>query len=155
LAGNSSIRYLETDSFEVLNPLLAALKGGNKTLYSVHGLSKYELWRRPSLDAVFDRAASLLEANEKFQRAKRAAEKKAARSMAALVWCWENTPTSGVNAPTTLADLPTALLATHVMQFTLELPVHPFDQRVEETNDDGTSGVPPRKKQRLSESDSD
>lgn len=157
LAGNSSIRYLETDSVELLPSLLAALKGGNKTLCSVDGLSYYQLSRRPSLARVFDHIDPLLRANEKFRDAKRAAKKQAAREMAALVWCWKNTPTSEVNAPATLADIPVDLLATHVMQFTLELPVHPLDQRVEEPNDadSDTSDAPPRKKQRLSGSDSD
>jgi hypothetical protein len=134
LSGNSCLKELSVNNFEILPLLVDTLKSGeNKTLCTVHGLY--------TRDAFFNnlhwQLCELLENNSEFQGKKLRAEKRTASEMAALVWCWENTSA-------TLAHIPIEVLATHVKRFSLKLPVHRLDKRVEELGD-----MPPRKRQRL------
>jgi hypothetical protein len=150
LHGNCFLERLVVDSVGILPSLLRVLEDRNKTLCHVDQLSVYRMMQRPALWEVHGLVDARLDINERFQRKKRDAEKTAARQMAALVWCWENMRTSLVGAPATLGDIPLELLQRHVKPATLVLPRHPNDEI-----DDGRSSMPPRKKQRLSESGSD
>jgi hypothetical protein len=134
LRGNSCLKELSVNNVEILPLLVDALNSGkNKTLCTVHGLYTR---MDPFFNSIHWQLRELLENNSKFQRKKLRAEKQTASEMAALVWCWKNTST-------TLAHIPIEVLATHVKRFSLKLPVHPLDKRVEELE-----GMPPRKRQR-------